>query len=362
MKLPGRALRPLHAFRSPAALSRLALASIVANIGIVATGGAVRLTGSGLGCPTWPECSEGSYTPTGEHGMYELVEFGNRMLTFVVGLIAAAGLLAALAQRRRRPAAVLPAVLVFVGIPAQAVVGGVTVLTDLNPWVVGCHFLVSMAMITAAYVFWRRASDRPDGAPVPAPLRHLAVATAVVSAGVLVLGTVVTGSGPHAGDAGARRNGLDPESIAQLHTDAVFLLVGLSVGLWIGLRAAGADRAARAAAVLVGVELAQGLIGFVQYFTRLPAVLVGLHMIGASLVWLATVAVLAEMRRRPAPPGATVPAQHPAPSDTYPTLARITSANRSADPAAVRKNSDGSVSSNSISSGSPEPGTRSTRA
>ena len=290
-------------------LRRLALASVVANIGIVVTGGAVRLTSSGLGCPTWPRCTDESYVTTPEMGVHGVIEFGNRLLTFAVGLIALAGVVAAVLRTRRdraaapapgarpaagRPPSVLrPAVLVLLGIPAQAVVGGLTVLTDLNPWVVGCHFLVSMAIIAAAYVFWRRTVPAPPAAPVPGPLRTLAWLTVLASAAVTVVGTVVTGSGPHSGDAGARRTGLDLETVSQVHVDLVFLLLGLSVALWLALRAVGAPRpAVRAAATLVLVELAQGLVGAVQYATGLPAVAVGLHMLGACLVWLATVAVL----------------------------------------------------------------------
>ncbi|GAB2955912.1 COX15/CtaA family protein [Micromonospora polyrhachis] len=285
-------------FGSPRVLRRLALASIIANIGIVVTGGAVRLTGSGLGCPTWPRCTEDSYVTTPEMGIYGMIEFGNRLLTFAVGLIALLGILSALAQRPRRKSLVQLSILVFLGVPAQAVIGGFTVLTDLNPWVVGLHFLASMAVIAAAYVFWRAAFEPGETAPAetPAPLRTLSWITTVVSAAVLVVGTWVTGSGPHAGDQDAKRLGFDPESISQAHVDLVFLLLGLSVALWFAFRAVGATVAARAALVLIAVELGQGLIGFVQYFTHLPGILVGAHMLGSCLVWLATLAVLRATR------------------------------------------------------------------
>ncbi|MEH1013285.1 COX15/CtaA family protein [Micromonospora sp. CPCC 206060] len=296
-----------------AVVRRLALASIVANVAIVGTGGAVRLTASGLGCPTWPRCTDESYTTTAEMGIHGVIEFGNRLLTFAVGLIALAALTAVLLHPRRRQ--LLPmAVAVFLGIPAQAVIGGFTVLTDLNPWVVGLHFLASTAVLVPAYALWRRSGE-PDGPAVPtvpAPLRTLTWLTTVVSAAVLVIGTWVTGSGPHAGDQGAARNGLDPETIAQVHADGVFLLIGLSVALWYAFRAVGATTAARAALLLLGVELGQGLIGFVQYFTHLPAILVGAHMVGSCLVWLATLAVLWATRERE--PEA-VPAPAPAEAD-----------------------------------------------
>ncbi|GAA3784727.1 COX15/CtaA family protein [Micromonospora maritima] len=297
---------------SPTLLRRLAFASIIANVAIVVTGGAVRLTASGLGCPTWPRCTDESYTTTSEMGVHGVIEFGNRLLTFAVGIIALAVVLAVLAQVPRRRGLLPLAVGVLFGIPAQAVVGGITVLTNLNPWVVGLHFLASMVVIAAAYALWRRTAE-PDGPvvpTVPAPLRTLARITTLVSASVLVVGTWVTGSGPHAGDQGAARNGLDPESISQVHADGVFLLIGLSVALFFAFRAVGAARAARAAGVLLAVELGQGVIGFVQYFTHLPAVLVAAHMLGSCLVLLATLGVLwATRERRPAvPPAPAAPA------------------------------------------------------
>ncbi|MER7460556.1 COX15/CtaA family protein [Micromonospora sp. NPDC126480] len=281
-------------------LRRLAFANIVANVAIVVTGGAVRLTASGLGCPTWPRCTDESYTTTPEMGVHGVIEFGNRLLTFAVGVVALAVVVAVLLHRPRRRGLLPLAVGVLLGIPAQAVIGGVTVLTNLNPWVVGLHFLASMVVIAAAYALWRRTGE-PDG-PVtptaPGPLRTLAVITTAVSASVLVVGTWVTGSGPHAGDGGAARNGLDPEQISQIHADGVFLLIGLSVALVFAFRAVGAERAYRAALVLVAVELGQGVIGFVQYFTDLPALLVGAHMLGSCLVLLATLSVLWSTRER----------------------------------------------------------------
>lgn len=296
-----RIVRPV----SGTLLRRLALASIIANVGIVVTGGAVRLTASGLGCPTWPRCTDDSYVTTPEMGVYGVIEFSNRLLTFAVGLIALATVLAVLAHRPRRRGLLTLAVAVFLGIPAQAVIGGITVLTNLNPWVVGLHFLASMAVIAAAYALWRRAGepDAPTVAVVPTPMRALARVTTGVAVAVLVVGTWVTGSGPHAGDHGAARNGLDPESISQVHADVVFLLIGLSVALIFAFRAVGAARATRAAVVLLAVELGQGLIGFVQYFTHVPAILVGAHMLGSCLVLLAALSVQWSTReRRPSTP------------------------------------------------------------
>ena len=282
-------------------MRRLALASLVGNVGIVITGGAVRLTGSGLGCPTWPRCTSRSYVTTTEMGVHGVVEFSNRMLTFVVGLLAAACVAAALAQRPRRGALTRLSLLVLAGIPAQAVIGGITVLTDLNPWVVSCHFLASIAVLAAAYALWQRSreGDAPPAPVVPGPLRGLLGSIVAASAAVIVVGAVVTGSGPHAGDAKARRTGLDLVQITQLHADLVFLLIGLSVAAWFALRAVGAPPpAVRAAAVLLAVEAAQAVIGFVQYFTHLPVLAVGLHMAGACAVWVAALALWYASRER----------------------------------------------------------------
>jgi heme a synthase len=281
-------------------LRRLALASVAANVVIVVTGGAVRLTGSGLGCPTWPRCTDASYVANAEMGIHGAIEFGNRMLTWVLVLVAGAGLAAAVLHRPRRRSLVLLAAAVVVGIVAQAVIGGITVRTGLHPSIVGIHFVVSMLLLLVAYAFWRRTGE-PDGRvrpTVPAPLRTLAWIITAAGAAVVVAGVAVTGSGPHAGDANAVRNGLDPESVAQVHADLVFLLLGLSVAGWFAFRAVGARAPARAALVLIAVELGQGLVGFVQYVTNLPAPVVALHMLGACLVWLATLAVLWSTRER----------------------------------------------------------------
>lgn len=260
----------------------LAWASLAANILIVVTGGAVRLTESGLGCPTWPECHEGSLTPHGELTAHAAIEFGNRLLTFAVAAVVIAAFLAAWSTRRRD--LFWLAVIVGLGVPAQAVIGGITVLTDLNPWVVAFHLLCSMAMIGVATLFlWRIYHPSTD--VVRGPGVWLAWATFVTAWAVLYVGTIVTGSGPHAGDIDAKRNGLDPELMSQFHADLVFLLVGLSVGLLVYHLATKAPaRTTKAVGALLAVELAQGIVGYVQYFTNLPVVLVGLHMFGAALI------------------------------------------------------------------------------
>ncbi|MER7005558.1 COX15/CtaA family protein [Dactylosporangium sp. NPDC000555] len=278
----------------PATLRRAALALLVANIGIVGTGGLVRLTGSGLGCPTWPRCTDESYVTTTEMGYHGVIEFGNRTLTFVLSAFALVALAAAWRQRARSRGALRGALWVLAGIAAQGVLGGITVRMALNPWTVAAHFLLSMALIAVVFLFWD--STRPERPRWTAPraMRSAGAVITAVSALVLVLGTVVTGSGPHSGDTQASRTGFDPETMSQLHADAVFVLVGLSVAMWFGLRALGAPlRVTRAAAILVIVELAQGVVGFVQYFTGLPWPVVILHMLGSCLVWTATLNLMA---------------------------------------------------------------------
>ena len=277
-----------------------AIASLVVNIGIVITGGVVRLTGSGLGCPTWPRCTDASFVPHRALGVHSAIEFGNRMLTFVVAAVAIATFL--IAWRLGRPAILRIAFVLALGVPAQAVIGGITVLTDLNPWIVSFHLLVSLAMVGLSVVLIRRVGEG-DGPPVPVVptgVVWLTRAVFVVGWAVLYVGTVVTGSGPHAGDAKAPRNDLDPRALTQLHTDVVFLLVGLTVAAVLVLWSSGAPALVRRAAVtLLAVELAQGVVGFVQYFTDLPVVLVTIHLLGAALLSAAMTWLLVSTRERP---------------------------------------------------------------
>jgi cytochrome c oxidase assembly protein subunit 15 len=300
-------------------LRPLALASLIANAGLIVTGAAVRLTGSGLGCPTWPRCTDGSYTTTHAMGVHGTIEFSNRMLTFVLELIAVACVVAAWRVRPKRRPLLLLSLTVLFGIGLEGVLGGITVLTHLNPWVVGLHFLMSVGLIAACYALWRRTGEG-DSRPVPLvphTVRVLGALLTAASLAVIAVGVVVTGSGPHAGDEHAKRTGLDPGAVAQAHADLVLFLVGLTVAMMLTLRAVNAPRAAvRAATTLLVVELAQGAIGFVQYFTHLPIVLVGFHMLGAALVWIASLGVLWSLRERPIPvgtdagsPAATTPAE-----------------------------------------------------
>jgi len=269
---------------SPATVSRVALVNAIANGIIVVTGGAVRLTGSGLGCPTWPRCTGTSFVTTPELAAHGVVEFTNRMLTFVLTAAAIATVVVVFRSVRRdlRPLAVLS----LVGIPAQALLGGVTVLTGLNPWTVAAHFLLSMVLVAVATILWLRSREPGVGQPLlRRPFVLLIAGIAAVTGTVLAVGTVVTGSGPHSGDPKAGRTGLDPELVSQLHADLVFLLVGLTVALLVALYATDSPaRIRRAARDLLIVELAQGLVGYVQYFTHLPIALVLVHMLGAVLI------------------------------------------------------------------------------
>lgn len=283
---------------------RLALASVVANAAIVVTGGAVRLTSSGLGCPTWPRCTSSTYTPTAEYAAHGVIEFTNRMLTFVLTAVVVATLVAVVRQRPRRSSLVRLAALLVLGIPAQAVLGGITVLTGLNPWTVMAHFLLSMVLVAVAVLLVVRTSEG-DGAAtplVPEVLRRLAYAVVAVVAITLAIGTVVTGSGPHSGDPKAGRTGFDPASVSQLHADLVMLLIGLSIALWVALKAVGGP--SRPAGVLVLVEAGQALIGWTQYFTHLPVVLVGAHLAGACTVLIAACAAAMSLRERAVDPAA----------------------------------------------------------
>jgi heme a synthase len=278
-------------------LRSLGWATLVANCVLVVTGGAVRLTASGLGCPTWPRCTESSLTPHGALSLHSAIEFGNRTLTFVLAAVAIATFVAAVQSGRRDLQRI--ALVLGLAIPAQAVIGGVSVLTDLNPWVVSFHLLCSLAIISLSVLFIRRV-DGPGPTPLAGPVVVIAWVTYVAGWVVLYVGTVVTGSGPHAGDEKAPRNGLDPLQLSQLHADVVFLFVGLTVGvLFAVLATRGPGEAACAAGVLLAVEAAQGAIGFVQYFTDLPEVLVGFHMLGAALITAAMTWVVLAVREEP---------------------------------------------------------------
>ena len=259
---------------------------------IVITGASVRLTGSGLGCSTWPECTPGSFTPTPdqpESPLHAWIEFGNRLLTFVLFLNAVLLFISILRNRRGelRP---LGAVQV-IGILAQGVLGGITVLTGLHPATVAAHFLLSIILIAAALSLRQRAHGKvPTDIRLHPLTRRLARVILVLTGLVIFAGTVVTGSGPHAGDEIAERFNLDPRTMSWIHADLVIALVGVTIALLIATRFAEPEATRSTWGInarnFLLVCLAQGLIGYTQYFTGLPELLVGFHILGSVLVWL----------------------------------------------------------------------------
>jgi heme a synthase len=301
-------------------LRRFALAAVVTNVAIVFTGGLVRVTGSGLGCPTWPTCDGQNLVPTpgGDHaGWQTAIEFGNRLLTFVVLAAAVAVFVQVRRTRPHRPTVERLAWALPAGVLAQALLGGVTVLTGLSPLTVASHFLLSMVLIAVAVAIHERVRPLTDDA-TPPPSSGIRIATTallVVAAAVLVLGTLVTGAGPHAGDASTPRLGMDIRLLAIAHADAVWLLVGLTVALVAVTWRSGSPRLRVAIRALLVVELVQGSIGYIQYATGIPEPLVAAHILGAALMWTTAVAVwvrarpwVAERTRDGAPAGATAAA------------------------------------------------------
>jgi cytochrome c oxidase assembly protein subunit 15 len=256
-----------------------ARASLVANIVIVLTGGLVRLTDSGLGCPRWPKCDDESWTTHAALGVHGAIEFGNRLLTYVLVVIAVGTLVSVWRQASATRRARALAVGLAAGIPLQGVIGGITVLTHLNPWLVSLHLVLSMILIAGAVMLVDELVARPRAKGSPAA-RGVVAATAALAAGVVYLGTVVTGSGPHAGDAAARRNGLDPLLVSHVHAAAAYSLVALTIVSIVLARGS-----ARAAAwMLLAIETAQAAVGIAQYNLGLPVPLVAAHLVGAGLL------------------------------------------------------------------------------
>jgi cytochrome c oxidase assembly protein subunit 15 len=289
---------------SPGAVRRAALAALVMSVVIVVTGGAVRLTSSGLGCPTWPTCTGSSLAPTRAMGVHGTIEFTNRMLTYVLCAAVGGAIISARAEKPWRRSLTRLGWAQFWVVMSNAVIGGITVLMELNPYTVAGHFLAAMALVTVALLTWHRAGEG-DGAPRPLvgrPVRQLGRLLVAACAGLIGAGTIVTGAGPHAGDSSAvPRIQVDWNGIAQLHADLAWIVCGLSVALWFVLRAVDAPPEPRTRARdLLLLLAAQGVIGYVQYFTRLPEFLVGVHMLGSVLVWIAVLRVVLAMRERPA--------------------------------------------------------------
>ena len=264
-------------------LRRWAVANLIANMVIVWTGALVRLTKSGLGCSTWPECDAGSYVPQPEAEWHAFIEFGNRTLTFVLIIIALGTAITAFRTVRERRIRVLT-IVIGLGIGFQGVIGGITVLTELNPWVVGLHMVLSVGLIVACVTV---VHDAFELRPVAVPRRLWLPAQAVfwLSLAMMYLGTVVTGAGPHSGDGAAQRNGFDLSEVARLHS--VTMWITLAITLWLAYAARGVRRLQRAALGVIGTAVLQAIIGYTQYFNHLPMGVVFAHMIGTTLYTVA---------------------------------------------------------------------------
>lgn len=282
-------IQPFRTILAPARLRAYAWASLASQILIVVTGGLVRLTGSGLGCPTWPKCTDESFVSVPEMGIHGLIEFGNRLLTFVLVIIA--GLTFIVIRRTSkslRYGLTWPAVLLVLGIVAQALLGGVTVLTGLNSWVVGAHFLVSGILISIASVLvWR--VYLPKHEPISYKAVLLAWPILIVGWATVIVGVVVTGAGPHAGDAATPRNGFDLETWQHYHSWPAYFMTALTiVALVLVWRSLADNRlqnpAVKSLGLLLVVAILQAVLGVIQSNTGVPALLAGVHMLGASLI------------------------------------------------------------------------------
>jgi heme a synthase len=264
---------------------------LILQAALVVTGGAVRLTGSGLGCPTWPECTPGSYTPVpkqAEGQLHAWIEFGNRLLTFLLLLVALIALVIAVRVSKglKNKSSIRSLALGQVlGIFGQGILGGITVLTDLNPIPVAAHLLLSMLLISGAaslrFIIVGLETQQTDTTQITL-IRSQVVVTAVV----LILGTIVTGSGPHAGDEKTKRFSFDPRSVSVLHADFVIILSVITIILWL-LTKSLKGVIYRRNNILLLIIFMQGIIGYVQYFTGLPELLVGVHLLGSTLTWIA---------------------------------------------------------------------------
>ncbi|KAB7843317.1 COX15/CtaA family protein [Streptomyces mobaraensis] len=298
---------------------RASFACVVMAVIIVVTGGAVRLTQSGLGCPTWPTCTEDSLTPTPAMGVNGIIEFTNRMLTYVLCVVVGIAIIAARARSPRRRDLTRLGWAQFWIVASNGIIGGITVLTGLNPYIVAAHFLAATALLTVAVIMWQRSGEGDD-APrdlVARPVRQLSWVLVVSTVLLIVAGTVVTGSGQHAGDASkdVHRIPLDFREITQLHVDLVFIVLGLTVALWFALRAVKAPGGPRRRVVeLFAVLMLQGVVGYVQYFNDSPEIVVGAHMFGSCLVWIAVLRAFLSLRDRGEPVTLPSPATEPEPA------------------------------------------------
>ncbi|MBT2488719.1 COX15/CtaA family protein [Streptomyces sp. ISL-96] len=298
---------------TPRTLQRAALSAVVMTVFIIVTGGAVRLTSSGLGCDTWPKCTDDSLFATPEQGIHGAIEFGNRMLTYVLSAAVGWAIIAARSTKPWRRGLTRLAWSQFWIVMGNAVLGGITVWAGLNPWTVAGHFLLANALLTVAVITWQRTREG-DTAPrprVPRPVRKLSWAIVITSGLLIALGTTVTGSGKHAGDSSdVPRMPWDWIDAAHVHAAAAWVVCALAIAMWFVLRVVDApdDTRARARDLLI-VLLAQGGIGYVQFFAGVPEILVGVHMLGSSLMWIAVLRLALSLRERPLETPASLPAQ-----------------------------------------------------
>ena len=271
-----------------------AWAMLIAQAGIILTGGIVRLTGSGLGCSDWPKCTPDSLVATSEMGIHGAIEFGNRLLAVALAILGAGIALMLWRVRKQRPDLFWLNIGLLAIVPVQAVVGGITVWTKLNPWVVAGHFVPSAVAVGVAAYFVRRTYDTGVrlGTKAPAPLPTLGWIILGLTAIIVVFGVLTTGAGPHSGSTISTRNNLDNIWVTRLHAAPVWLLVVATLSALVVARKKAQSAMVAPLTVLLIVEVVQGVIGYVQYFLGVPELLVALHMVGLSATIAASVAVL----------------------------------------------------------------------
>ncbi|MER5768415.1 COX15/CtaA family protein [Streptomyces sp. NPDC001985] len=304
----------------PRTVRRAAFSAVAMTVLIIVTGGAVRLTGSGLGCDTWPKCTDDSLFATPEQGLHGAIEFGNRLLTYVLSAAVGWAIVSLRSTKPLRRGLLRMGWLQFWIVLGNAVLGGITVWAGLNPWTVAGHFLLANALLTVAVLTWHRTGegDEPPRPRVPRPVRKLSWAIVITSGALITLGTGVTGSGKHAGDSSdVPRMPWDWSNAAHLHAASAWLVCALAVAMWLVLRVVDApnDIRARARELLI-VLLAQGAIGYLQYFTGVPEILVGVHMFGSALMWIAVLRLALSLRERPH-------ARVPVPAPAGPALSNV---------------------------------------
>jgi len=279
-------------------LKVIAWVYLVGQVVLVGTGGLVRLTASGLGCPTWPKCTADSLVNTPEMGVHGFIEFGNRVLSALLAVVAIVAFLAILRMRKQRPDLFWLTLIAGLAIPAQAVIGGLSVLSGLNPYVVGLHFVVSIALVATctAFVFRVYTVPGPRVRAVPGWFAGVAHVTSAVVAITILVGILTTGSGPHAGDANAPRNGLNPEILQHVHAIPAYVTFALTLVLVVGSLRYRTTAVRRFTQYLLAVELLQIVVGLIQANTGLPGILVGIHMTLAALLASAMTAVILSLK------------------------------------------------------------------